>query len=161
MPALQVMVAADAAGGRHPQHLELPSHGFDHTGHKWQCAVAPVSWLSRIINPLCPSRLRALSCGADCRTELNRERHAIPIAGARPAVVALCCSQCRPMWTKPRPRFQWGSTWRRSPDTALRLADPRFLITKQLLAAEALSVSPHQIEVGIQVADQIPGLCCP
>lgn len=42
--------------------------------------------------------------------------------------------------------------------TALKLEDPRSLVAEQLLAAEALPVSPHQIKAGLQVAHQIPGL---
>ena len=42
--------------------------------------------------------------------------------------------------------------------TALQLEDPRFLIAEQLFAAEPLAVGPDQIQRGIGVADQIPGL---
>ena len=42
--------------------------------------------------------------------------------------------------------------------TVLQLKDARFLIAEQLLAAEALAIGPDQIEVGIQLADQVPGL---
>ncbi len=41
---------------------------------------------------------------------------------------------------------------------ALQLEDPRFLVAKQLLAAEALAAGPDQIQGGIKVADQLPGL---
>ena len=41
---------------------------------------------------------------------------------------------------------------------ARQLEDPRLLIAEQLLAAEALAVAPDQIDSGISVADQIPGL---
>lgn len=42
--------------------------------------------------------------------------------------------------------------------TVLQLEDAGFLIAEQLLAAEALPVSPDQIQLGIAVADQVPGL---
>ena len=41
---------------------------------------------------------------------------------------------------------------------ALQLEEAGFLIAEQLLAAEALAVAPDQIDSGISVADQIPGL---
>jgi hypothetical protein len=33
----------------------------------------------------------------------------IQASRARPAVITLCCSQCRPIRTKLSPRRQWGS----------------------------------------------------
>ena len=47
---------------------------------------------------------------------------------------------------------------RASQATALQLEDPGLLIAEQLLTAEALLVSPDQIQTGLQIADQIPGL---
>jgi len=42
---------------------------------------------------------------------------------------------------------------------AFQLKDPGFLIAEQLLTAEAALVAPDQIQRGISVTDQIPGLC--
>ncbi len=47
----------------------------------------------------------------------------------------------------------------RFPQTAAgQLEDAGFLIAEQLLAAEALRVAPDQIQRGLSVADQVPGL---
>jgi hypothetical protein len=41
---------------------------------------------------------------------------------------------------------------------ALQLEEAGFLVAEQLLAAEALAVGPDQIQAGLCIADQIPGL---